>query len=101
VYSVAPILYRLLAILQNVYWEPKFYIFMGKLAIRLWNYVLKGKKFEQSCISDQLSVSADIFDPLSVIGISAKFHIGASLVAYMWDTTVSNLWYIVAALLMA
>ena len=54
---------------------------MGKLTIKLWNYVLKGKKFEQSCISDWLSVLADISDPLSVIGISAKFHIGASLVA--------------------
>ena len=56
---------------------------MGKLAIKLRNYVLKGKKFEQSCISNQLhvSVSADISDPLSVIGISAKFHIGASLPA--------------------
>ena len=53
---------------------------MGKLAIKLWNYLLKGRKFEQSCISDRLSVSADISDPLSVIGISAKFHIGASLV---------------------
>ena len=41
---------------------------------------LKGRKFEQSCISDRLSVSADISDPVSVIGISAKFHIGASLV---------------------
>ena len=53
---------------------------MGKLTIKLWNYVLKGKKFEQSCISDRLAVSADISDPLSVIGISAKFHIGASLI---------------------
>jgi len=40
---------------------------------------LKGRKFEQSCISDRLSVSVDISDPLSVIGILAKFHIGASL----------------------
>ena len=40
----------------------------------------KVKKFEQSCISDRLSISADISDPLSVIGKSAKFHIGASLV---------------------
>ena len=41
--------------------------------------MLKGRKFEQSCISDRLSVSADISDPLSVIRISAKFQIGASL----------------------
>ena len=33
-----------------------------------------------SFILDQLSVSADISDPLSVTGISAKFHIGASLI---------------------
>ena len=39
----------------------------------------KVKKFEKSCISDRLSVSADISDPFSVIGISAKFHIGGSL----------------------
>jgi len=45
----------------------------------LLNYVLKGRKFEQSCILDWLSVSADISDPLSVIGISDKFHISASL----------------------
>jgi len=41
---------------------------------------VKGRHFEQSCILDRLSVSADISDPLSVIGISAKFHIDASLV---------------------
>ena len=40
---------------------------------------MKSRKFEQSCISDRLSVSADISDPVSVIRISAKFHIGASL----------------------
>ena len=39
---------------------------MGKLAIKLWNYVLKGRKIEQSCVSDRLSVSADISDPLSI-----------------------------------
>ena len=30
-----------------------------------------------------MSVSADISDPLSVIGISAKFHIGASLLCIL------------------
>ena len=43
-------------------------------------YCMKGRKFEQSCILDWLSVSADISDRLLVIGISAKFHIGASLI---------------------
>jgi len=33
---------------------------------------LKGRKFEQSCISDQLSVSVDIHHPLSI------YHIGTS-----------------------
>ena len=55
-----------------------FYGKIGHKIVRLCT--LKGKKFEQSCILDRLSVSADISDPLSVIGISAKFHIGASLV---------------------
>jgi len=46
---------------------------MGKLAIKLWNYVLKGRKIERSC--DRLLVSADISDPLLVIGISANWYI--------------------------
>ena len=62
---------------------------MGKLAIKLWNYVLKGRKFVQSYISDRLSVSADISDPLSVIRIPAKFNIGASLII-MWGQSSSD-----------
>ena len=46
-------------------------------------------KIERSCILDRLSVSADISDPLLVIGISAKVHIGASLQLY--QATTSNL----------
>jgi len=68
---------------------------MGKLAIKLWNYVLKGRKFEQSCISDWLSVSADISDPVSVIGISAKFHIGASL---HWEVHEAIFWFLLVLL---
>jgi len=36
-------------------------------------------KFKQSCILNHLSVPTDICYPLSVIRISAKFYIGASL----------------------
>lgn len=50
-----------------------------KLAVKLYDQVLKGRKFEQSC---WLLVSADICFPSSVIGVqsvSAKIHIGTSL----------------------
>ena len=57
---------------------------MRKLAIKLWNYVLKSRKFEQSCISNQLSVLADISDPVSVIGISAKWT------RLLWSRDVSD-----------
>jgi len=46
--------------------------------MRRVKYALKGRKFEHSYISDQLLVSVDIHYQLSVIGIWAKFHIGAS-----------------------
>ena len=54
----------------------KIYISMEKL----WNYVLKrNKNWTKLYIGSAIGI-ADISDPLLVIGILAKFHIGASLV---------------------
>ena len=47
-----------------------------KLAIKS---LMIGRKFEQSCILGWLLVLAAVCYTLSVTGISAKFHIGASL----------------------
>ena len=54
--------------------------FYGKIGHKIWKLCTEGRKFEQSCTLDRLSVSAGISDPLLVIGMSVKFHIGASLV---------------------
>ena len=43
-------------------------------------YVLNGRKLEHSCILARLLVSVDICHPSSVMGMSAKLHISASLV---------------------
>ena len=42
-------------------------------------------KVRKSCISDLLLILADVLYLLSVIGISAKFRIGASLLIYCVD----------------
>jgi len=70
---------------------------MGKLAIKLWNYVLKGRKFEQNCILHWRLVSADISDPLSAIRITAKLHINSSLLIMVLTIACDNklqIWYL-------
>ena len=53
---------------------------VSAIGISAKNIGIGNRQYYKMDIGDQLSVSADISDPLSVIGISAKFHMGASLI---------------------
>ena len=62
--------------------STKIFDFYGKIGHKTVKLGTESRKSEQSCILDQLSVSADISDPLLVIGI---------LINSIWCITSHNI----------